>query len=257
MVEQAANNRKHGNPGRRERTPARKRKRFVSKSLVWMLCLLPLARLIWKGFHGGLGANPIEFITLSTGTWTLVLLLATLSISPLRKLTRQSWLIKYRRLIGLFAFFYALLHFICYIWLDKFFDFPEMARDVVKRPFITAGFLAFVLLIPLAVTSTAGFIRRLGGRNWQLLHRLIYVSAASAVIHFWWKVKADTRTPAIYATILAVLLGYRVIAYLIVRSRNTSLRKTHASQEFVHLDPLQKVVCMPSDDGERYKNATE
>jgi sulfoxide reductase heme-binding subunit YedZ len=174
---------------------------------------MPLARLIWKGLHDGLGANPIEFITLSTGTWTLVFLLATLAITPLRKLTGQAWLIRFRRLIGLFAFFYAALHFTTYIWLDKFFDFSEMLKDVAKRPFITAGFTAFLLLIPLAATSTAGSIRRLGGRNWQLLHRLIYVSALSAVVHFWWKVKADTRQPAIYAAILAVLLGCRIIVW--------------------------------------------
>ncbi len=193
-----------------------------------MVCLAPLARLIWKGFHGGLGANPIEFITLSTGTWTLVLLLATLTITPLRKLTGQGWLIRFRRLIGLFAFFYAVLHFICYIWLDKFFDFREMAKDVVKRPFITAGFFAFVILIPLAVTSTAGAIRRLGGRNWQLLHRLIYLSSVSAVIHFWWKVKADVRMPQVYAAILILLLGYRIIAYLYARAGRANRRKAHA-----------------------------
>ena len=178
---------------------------------MWVLCLMPLVRLGWRGFHDELGANPIEFITLSTGTWTLVFLLSTLAITPLRKLTGLTWLIRFRRLIGLFAFFYAALHFTTYIWLDKFFDFPAMVKDVAKRPFITAGFTAFLLLIPLAATSTAGSIRRLGGRNWQWLHRLIYVSATSAVVHFWWKVKADTRQPAIYASILAVLLGCRII----------------------------------------------
>lgn len=180
---------------------------------VWALCLTPLIRLIWKGLHDGLGANPIEFITLSTGTWTLVYLLATLAITPLRKLIGQAWLIRFRRLIGLFAFFYAALHFTTYVWLDKFFDFSEMLKDVAKRPFITAGFTAFLLLIPLAATSTAGSIRKLGGRNWQLLHRLIYVSALSAFVHFWWKVKADTRQPAVYAAILAVLLGYRIFVW--------------------------------------------
>jgi len=180
---------------------------------VWALCLTPLVRLVWKGFNGGLGANPIEFITLSTGIWTLTFLIATLAITPLRTLTRQSWLIRYRRLIGLFAFFYAALHFTTFVWLDKFFDVREMVKDVLKRPFITAGFFAFLLLIPLAATSTAGSIRRLGGRNWQWLHRLIYVSAASAVVHFWWKVKADIRVPFIYATILASLFAWRVIAW--------------------------------------------
>ena len=188
------------------------RKRIaVVKSIVWVACLAPLSRLVWKGRAGSLGANPIEFITLSTGTWTLVCLLTTLAITPLRRLTGQSWLIRLRRLVGLFAFFYGTLHFITYIWLDKFFDVPDMIKDVVKRPFITAGFLAFLLLIPLAATSTAGAIRRMGGRKWQLLHRLIYISGVSAVVHFWWKVKADVREPAIYAAVLAVLLGIRLV----------------------------------------------
>jgi sulfoxide reductase heme-binding subunit YedZ len=189
----------------------------IVKTLVWAVCLLPLLRLGWKGLSGGLGANPIEFITLSTGTWTLVLLLATLAVTPLRRLTGQSWLIRLRRLVGLFAFFYGVLHFITYIWLDKFFDVPDMTKDVVKRPFITAGFLAFLLLIPLAFTSTAGAIRRMGGRRWRLLHRLIYISGVSAVIHFWWKVKADVREPAIYATILALLLCIRLAFWIRAR----------------------------------------
>ena len=183
----------------------------VVKSMVWAACLAPLFRLVWKGLAGSLGANPIEFITLSTGTWTLVCLLTTLAITPLRRMTGQAWLIRLRRLVGLFAFFYGTLHFITYVWLDKFFDVPGMIKDVVKRPFITAGFLAFLLLIPLAVTSTAGAIRRIGGRRWQLLHRLIYISGVSAVVHFWWKVKADVREPAIYAAVLAVLLGIRLV----------------------------------------------
>ncbi len=183
------------------------------KTAVWICCLAPLARLVYKAFSGGLGANPIEFITLSTGTWTLTFLLITLAITPLRKLVRQFWLIKLRRLIGLFAFFYGCLHFTTYIWLDKFFDLQDMLKDVAKRPFITAGFLAFVLLIPLAATSTAGAIRRLGGRRWQLLHRLIYVSAIAGVVHYWWKVKADTRVPAIYAMVLILLFGLRVVIW--------------------------------------------
>ena len=198
-----------------------KRKIRLLKCLVWAGCLAPLARLLVRALTGRLTANPIEFITLSTGTWTLVFLLVTLSVTPLRRLTGRAWLIKFRRLIGLFAFFYGCLHFLIYIWLDKFFDVSDMVKDVIKRPFITAGFFAFLLLIPLAATSTAGAIRRLGGSRWQLLHRAIYVSAASAVIHFWWKVKADTRQPRIYASILAVLLLYRVAAWLVRRSRNS------------------------------------
>jgi sulfoxide reductase heme-binding subunit YedZ len=187
-----------------------RRKIVLLRIAVWIAGLSPLGRLIYKGLTGGLGANPIEFITLSTGTWTLVFLLATLSVTPLRKLAGQAWLIQIRRLVGLFAFFYASLHFMTYIWLDKFFDLQDMIKDVMKRRFITAGFLAFTLLVPLALTSTTWAIRRLGGKNWQRLHRLIYVSAVAAVIHFWWKVKADVRDPAIYAAILGGLLLLRL-----------------------------------------------
>ncbi len=195
---------------------------MLLKSAVWMGCLAPLGRLVYLGFAGGLGANPIEFITLSTGTWTLVFLLATLAITPLRRLSGRNGLIKFRRLIGLFAFFYGCLHFTTYVWLDKFFNVPDMLKDVVKRPFITAGFSAFMLLVPLAATSTAGSIRRMG-RRWQMLHRLVYLSAAAAVIHYWWKVKADTRQPAIYAAILTVLLLYRLHAVFLGRRARTSV----------------------------------
>jgi len=190
---------------------------LLIKALIWAACLMPLARLGYKALTGGLTANPIEFITLSTGTWTLVFILATLSITPLRQVTGWNWLIKLRRLIGLFAFFYGLLHFTTYIWLDKFFDLNDMARDVLKRPFITAGFCAFVLMIPLAATSTARAIRKMGGRKWQLLHRLICVSGIAAVVHFWWKVKADARQPKIYAAVLIVLLAWRIIDRFIQR----------------------------------------
>jgi sulfoxide reductase heme-binding subunit YedZ len=182
------------------------------KAAIWLGCLAPCGRLIFLGLTGQLGANPVEFITLSTGTWTLVFILVTISITPLRKITGQTWLTRLRRLIGLFAFFYACLHFITYIWLDKFFDAQEVIKDLSKRPFIMAGFLAFLTLIPLACTSTARSIRAMGGRNWQLSHRLIYLSSIAAVTHFWWKVKADVREPAIYAAILALLLGFRVLS---------------------------------------------
>lgn len=190
-----------------------RRKILALKCMVWAACLAPLGRLVYRGLTGRLSANPIEFITLSTGRWTLVLLLATLSITPLRKLTGLAWLIRFRRLIGLFAFLYGFLHFMTYVWLDKFFDFQDMVKDVIKRPFITAGFFAFLLLVPLAATSTTWSIRKLGGRRWQLLHCAIYISAVSAVIHFWWKVKADTRDPRIFAAVLALLLLYRVAAW--------------------------------------------
>ena len=186
----------------------------LAKIAIFLAALLPLAALAWRGFHDGLGANPIEVITHTTGDWTLRLILTTLAVTPLRKLTRQYWLIGVRRELGLFAFFYGLLHFTTYIWLDKFFDLHEMIKDVYKRPFITAGFTAFVLLIPLAVTSTAGWIRRLGGKNWQRLHRLIYVSAIVGVIHYIWLVKADVRKPLQYAFVLSLLLLYRVGAWI-------------------------------------------
>lgn len=186
----------------------------ILKVLIFLAALVPLERLVWKAFHGGLGANPIEVITHSTGDWTLILILTTLSITPLRKLTKQYWLIGVRRMIGLFAFFYGCLHFTTYIWLDKFFNVHEMIKDVAKRPFITAGFTAFVLLIPLALTSTKGWIRRLGGKNWQRLHRLIYITGIAGVVHYIWLVKADLRKPLQYAFVLSVLLLYRIVVWL-------------------------------------------
>jgi methionine sulfoxide reductase heme-binding subunit len=188
------------------------------KPFVFLGCLGPLIRLAWKGFHAQLGANPIEVITHSTGDWTLIFLLVTLSVTPLRKLSRQLWLIRYRRMFGLFAFFYGTLHFLTYIWLDKFFDLHEMLVDIAKRKFITVGFTAFVLMIPLALTSTAGWIRRLGGRRWNLLHRLIYFTAIGGVIHYLWLVKADIRKPVEYGIVLAVLMSYRAVAWF--RSKN-------------------------------------
>ena len=180
------------------------------KPFVFLACLGPLARLGWKAYSGQLGANPIEVITHSTGDWLLIFLLITLAITPLRKILHQPWLIRYRRMFGLFAFFYGVLHFLTYIWLDKFFDLHEMLADIAKRKFITVGFTGFVLLIPLALTSTSGWIRRLGGKRWQALHRLIYISAIAGVIHYYWLVKADVRKPLQYAFVLALLLGYRL-----------------------------------------------
>jgi len=188
-----------------------KRLRWI-KIPVFLLCLAPVALLVWKGFHQDLGANPIEFITHATGDWTIRFLCITLAVTPLRRLLGLPDLIRFRRMVGLFAFFYGCLHFMTYLWLDKFFDLSEIAKDVWKRPFITAGFLGFVAMIPLAVTSTSGWIRRLGGRRWNLLHRLIYVSACAGVIHYYWLVKSDVRLPLLYASIVGVLLGYRVIA---------------------------------------------
>jgi len=183
----------------------------LRKPKVWiaLLCLLPLIRLIVLGVIGGLGANPIEFITRSTGTWTLVGLLVTLSVTPLRQLSGRADLIRYRRILGLFTFLYASLHFITYIWLDQFFAPAAIARDIVKRPFITVGFTAFVLLIPLALTSTQAMMRRLG-RRWQVLHRLIYLVAVLGVIHYLWLVKKDLTAPLVYGGILVLLLTVRL-----------------------------------------------
>jgi sulfoxide reductase heme-binding subunit YedZ len=180
-----------------------------SKAGVFLICLLPLASLVWRGLHHGLTANPIEFITHATGDWTLRFIIFTLCITPFRKLLALPDLIRYRRMLGLFAFFYGCLHFTTYIWLDKFFDLREVWKDIAKRPYITVGFLAFVLLIPLAITSTAGWIRRLGGRRWQLLHRAIYISAVAGVIHYYWLVKSAILRPLTYGAIVAALLLWR------------------------------------------------
>jgi sulfoxide reductase heme-binding subunit YedZ len=179
-----------------------------------------LIRLGWRFYQHALGANPIEVITHATGDWTIRFLLITLSVTPLRKLLKQPWLIRFRRMFGLFAFFYVCLHFLTYIWLDKFFDFHEIWADVLKRKFITVGFTGFILLIPLALTSTAGWIRRLGGKRWQALHRLIYVSATAGVIHYLWLVKADKTKPLEYGFLLLILLGYRMAIWL--NSKNSS-----------------------------------
>jgi methionine sulfoxide reductase heme-binding subunit len=183
------------------------------KPAIFLASLVPLGRLLWRAYNSDLGANPIQVITWSTGTWTLVFLMLTLSITPLRQLTKQYWLIQFRRMLGLFAFFYGCLHFTTYIWLDQFFDLHSVAKDIVKRPFITVGFSAFVLMIPLALTSTQRSIRWLGKR-WQMLHRLIYVTAILGVVHYIWLVKKDVRKPVIYAVILGILLLYRVIVWL-------------------------------------------
>ena len=195
------------------------------KPIVFLAALIPLGRLVWLGLHAGLGANPIEFITHSTGDWTLTFLLVTLAVTPLRKITRQYWLIGYRRMLGLFAFFYGCLHLMTYVWLNKFFDVHEMLHDIAKRKFITAGMTAFALMIPLALTSTKWSIRKLGKR-WQMLHRLIYFSAAAGVIHYIWLVKADLKKPLEYAFVLGALLLYRVVAWLIARAKVDRVART-------------------------------
>jgi methionine sulfoxide reductase heme-binding subunit len=180
-----------------------------AKAGAFVLCLTPVAMLAWRALDQTLGANPIEFITHATGTWALRFLLITLAITPLRTALHSPQLIRFRRMLGLFAFFYACLHFTTYLWLDKFFDIHDMLEDVSRRKFITVGFAAFVLLIPLAVTSTAGWIRRLGGRRWQTLHRVVYLCAIAGVVHYYWLVKSDIRLPLLYACLLSILLTYR------------------------------------------------
>ncbi|HZX33658.1 MAG TPA: protein-methionine-sulfoxide reductase heme-binding subunit MsrQ [Rhodocyclaceae bacterium] len=191
------------------------------KAALFAACLLPLAFLIYGIVTDTLGANPIEALTRGLGDWTLRFLLLTLLITPLRRLTRRPWLIQLRRMLGLYAFFYAVLHMTSYVWLDQFFDWGEIAKDVVKRPFITAGFTAFLLLIPLAATSTNAMVRRLGGKRWRSLHRAVYAIAILGVLHYWWLVKKDITQPAIYAILLAVLLGMRVFWRLQETRRGT------------------------------------
>ncbi len=182
----------------------------ATKPLLFLASLLPLARLVWLGFTDGLTANPIEYITHQTGTWALNFLLFTLAVTPLVRLTGYTPLTGLRRMLGLYSFFYAVLHFITYIWLDQFFDFGHILHDIGKRPFITVGFAAFVLLIPLAATSTKAMMKRLG-RRWKQLHRLVYPAAIFAVVHYYWLVKKDVTVPLEYAAVLAALLLIRLL----------------------------------------------
>ena len=185
-------------------------RRFFVKAPVFAVCLLPAIYLAWGASANALGANPIKTITEETGTWTLRFLVLTIAITPLRRLTGWNVLQRFRRMLGLFAFFYGTLHLLTYVWLDQFFVVADIVKDVAKRPFITMGLMAFLLMVPLALTSTAGWIRRLG-RQWQSLHRLVYLSAAGGVIHYWWLVKADTARPLRYGLIVAVLLAARIV----------------------------------------------
>lgn len=187
------------------------RKRIFKKVLLFLLCLSPIVWLLAAAVTDNLSANPIKDITEATGVWTLRFLLITLCVTPLRKLSGWNDIIKYRRMLGLFAFFYGFLHFVTYVWLDQFFSVPDILQDVYKRPFITAGFLGFVVMIPLAVTSTKKWIGRLGGRQWQLLHRLTYASAIAGVVHYLWLVKADTQRPLTYGVLLSILLASRAV----------------------------------------------
>ena len=185
-------------------------RRRVFKPVVWLTGLAPAAWLLYNGFQGELGANPVETITNTTGIWALRLIVAGLAITPLRWATGINPLVNYRRIVGLFAFFYGTLHFLTYFILDHQLEFGGVWDDVVKRPYITAGFTAFVLMIPLAMTSTTGWIRRMGGKRWNLLHRLVYITALAAVLHYFWKVKLDATFPINYGIGVAILLGIRL-----------------------------------------------
>ena len=191
------------------------------KLALFLLALLPLGRLLWAAWTGDFGPNPVEFVQRWTGTWTLNFLLLTLCISPLRVWTQWHWLLRLRRMLGLFTFFYATLHFLSFIGFDHSFDVDAIARDIFKRPFVTVGFAAFVLLIPLAATSNQWAIRKLGGRRWQELHRSVYAIGLLAVLHYSWMVKADISRPLAYAAVLGVLLGLRV--WWRVQERNRQL----------------------------------
>lgn len=182
---------------------------FKVKALVFALCLVPLARLFWLGFQDDLSANPVEFVERSTGFWALFILLATLALTPIKLLTGRVWQIQLRRMLGLFMFFYACLHIITYVWLDFAFDWGDITKDIAKHPRILVGFAAFVLVVPLAATSTNGMVKRLR-EHWKTLHRLVYLVAILAVVHFWWLVKKDIREPLLYALILIALLGIRI-----------------------------------------------
>lgn len=180
------------------------------KPAVFVASLLPLAWLVWNALFGYLGVNPVETLNRTLGDWALRFLLIALAVTPLRKVTGWAPLARLRRMLGLFAFFYVCLHLASYIGIDLYFDWPALVKDVVKRRYITLGMIAFVLLLPLAITSTDGMIRRLGGRNWRRLHLLVFPIGVLGVAHYWMMVKADIRQPALYAAVLAVLVGYRL-----------------------------------------------
>lgn len=185
------------------------------KIVVFINSLVPLVLMAWDWYHGQLGANPVEFLTRTTGMLTLVFLLISLAVTPLRKVTSMQWLIQFRRMLGLYAFFYGFLHLTTYIWFDRSFNVKSTIADIYARPFIAIGMFSFFLLVPLAITSTKGWIKRLGGKRWARLHKLVYVAAIGGVIHFWMLVKSDVRLPIRFAFLLAVLLGSRlVITYL-------------------------------------------
>lgn len=181
-----------------------------SKLLLFINGLVPLALLLWDWYRNQVGANPLEFVTRTTGMLTLLFLMFTLALTPVRKITRLNWIVKFRRMVGLYAFFYGTLHLITYLWFDRFFNLRSIAGDVAQRPFIAIGMTAFFLMVPLAVTSTNKMVKRLGGKRWARLHKLVYLSAVAGVIHFWMLVKSDKRLPLTFGFVLMLLLGHRL-----------------------------------------------
>jgi sulfoxide reductase heme-binding subunit YedZ len=192
--------------------------------VVFLICLIPFADLLWRFIQGNLGINPVETLQHGTGDWTIRFIVFTLCITPFRKLFKLPDLIRFRRMLGLFAFFYVSLHFLTYLGPDQSFDLSGMWKDVAKRPFITVGFAAFVSLIPLAITSTAGWIRRIGGKRWQMLHRLIYFAAVCGVVHYYWLVKSDVRKPLFYGALVGILLLFRLVDWLFKRRSQAPVR---------------------------------
>jgi sulfoxide reductase heme-binding subunit YedZ len=206
-------------------------RRRWTKIVAFLLSLAPAGYLGWRFYEQDLTANPLEYITHFTGDWAIRLIAVTLAITPLRQILRLPDLIRFRRMIGLFAFFYASLHFLAYLWLDRLFDFQDLAKDIAKRPFITAGFVAFIAMLPLALTSTRGWIRRLGGRRWQQLHRLIYLAGVAAVVHYYWLVKSDIRQPLLYGSIVGILLLYRAAVWARARVLTRSPAVVNAAHD--------------------------
>ena len=200
-----------------------------TKVAVFLICLIPFGDLIWRILRSDLGPNPVEFLQHATGDWTLRFLVFTLCITPFRKLFKLPDLIRFRRMLGLFAFFYVSLHFLTYLGPDQSFDLSGMWKDVAKRPFITVGFAAFVSLIPLAITSTAAWIRRIGGKRWQMLHRLIYFAAVCGVVHYYWLVKSDVRKPVFYGALVGILLLWRLGDWFFKRRSQAPVRVTAPS----------------------------
>ena len=189
------------------------------KPFVFLLCLLPLLRLFILGLYDALGPDPVAFLIHSTGIWSLVLLMVTLTVTPLRRLLRIAQLLTLRRMFGQYAFFYGIVHFLLYAYFDQYLKWEAIWHDVISRPFITTGFISLVLLVPLSLTSTNSWVKRLGPNRWRKLHRLVYPSAILAVLHFWLEVKRDLSQPLIYATLLGILLTYRIAYWLYVRCR--------------------------------------